>query len=321
MVALAVMSGPAAFADTFGTGSSTFEISFVPIGAPGNMPDMPPGRQYLAGGVDYSYRIATYEITEYAVRTANDLGNLGITTSNFGPNRPATELTWNEAATFVNWLNTSQGFSPAYKFVESTEMDMMGNPVTIRELVSWEPGDLGYDASNELRNSLANYAIPTLDEWYKAAFYDPIAGEYRDFPTGDATPIPVASGTAPGTAVYRQNFSNASTADVFLAGGPSAFGTVGQGGNVWEFLEADFNPRNNMPLTDLRLTHGGSAGSPAHTLSRIGMSVVDVGSGGPGVGFRVVSLAIPEPSSVVGAIVLLVCLSIYRATALHGARA
>jgi formylglycine-generating enzyme required for sulfatase activity len=40
---------------------------------------------------------------------------IGISTGN-GANRPATGVSWNEAARYVNWLNTSNGLAPAYKF-------------------------------------------------------------------------------------------------------------------------------------------------------------------------------------------------------------
>ena len=53
---------------------------------------------------------------------ANTLGGLGITKDTRGANQPATSVSWNEAARFVNWLDTSQGFTPAYKFALSRVM-------------------------------------------------------------------------------------------------------------------------------------------------------------------------------------------------------
>lgn len=51
----------------------------------------------------------------YPVINANAAGDLGFNLSPGAFAKPA-EVTWNEAARFVNWLNTSSGYHPAYKF-------------------------------------------------------------------------------------------------------------------------------------------------------------------------------------------------------------
>ena len=84
---------------------------------------------------------------------------------------------------------------------------------------------------------MARYFLPSVDEWYKAAYYDPTSGVYYDYPTGsDTAPTAVASGTAAGTAVYNQLLAQG-PADITLAGGLSPYGTMGQGGNVSELEE------------------------------------------------------------------------------------
>ena len=55
-------------------------------------------------------------VSEDMINKANTLGSLGITLVARGANKPATSVSWNEAARFVNWLNTSRGHPPAYKF-------------------------------------------------------------------------------------------------------------------------------------------------------------------------------------------------------------
>src|SRR3954462_240759 len=100
-------------ADTFGNGANSFDIDFVTIGKPGNPPDANPNP---AGAVPFSYRIGKYEISEQMIDKANALGGLGITKDTRGPDYPATSVTWFEAAKFVNWLDTSTGIVPAYKF-------------------------------------------------------------------------------------------------------------------------------------------------------------------------------------------------------------
>ncbi len=235
-------------ADTFGTGANTFTIDFVPIGSPGNAADTT-GSPNPAGAVGYNYQMGMYDVSRGMITKANASivnggGNLGITMQDMtsfggnGANRPATGVSWNEAARFVNWLNTSQGFQAAYKFTTNGVND---------NIALWAPGDVGYDANNLFRNSLAQYVLPSFDEWYKAAYYDPNTSTYYDYPTGsNIQPMPVASGTAAGTAVYNQAFQQG-PADITRAGGLSPFGVMGLGGNIWKFLETESDLVNNSP--------------------------------------------------------------------------
>ena len=90
-----------------------------------------------------------------------------------------------------------------------------------------------------MRNTNAHYFLPTSDEWYKAAYYDPISSTYYDYPTGSNTPpTPVIGGTAQGTAVYGQQW--AGPAVTTNAGGLSPYGTMAQGGNIKEWNESSY---------------------------------------------------------------------------------
>jgi hypothetical protein len=150
-----------------------------------------------------------------------------------GIDKPATGLSWYEALWFINWLNTSTGNAPAYKF------DGGGN------FLLWESSDAGYDATNRYRNTLAKYFLPSVHEWYKAAYHDPTTGAYFDYPTGsDTAPTPVTSGTAANTAVYQRSASTG-PANITFAGGLSAYGTMGQGGNLREWEETDTDLMND----------------------------------------------------------------------------
>ena len=81
----------------------------------------------------------------------------------------------------MNWLNTSTGSPPAYKFaIQPGEGGYSANA----NIQLWTPSDAGYNPSNLYRNSLAQYFLPSVDEWYKAAYYDPTSGVYYDYPTG-----------------------------------------------------------------------------------------------------------------------------------------
>ncbi len=232
-----------AHADTFGSGVNSFEIEFVPIGSPGNPPDDFPNP---AGAVPYIYRIGKYEISEQMIDKANALGGLGITKDTRGPDKPATSVSWFEAAIFVNWLNTSTGNTPAYKF------DLNG------DFQLWEPTDPGYDANNLFRNRRARYFLPSIDEWHKAAYYDPVAGHYWDYPTGsDSVPDGIDFVGDPNfDAVFFDGGTNPGPNDVQDVGLQSPFGTLGQGGNVFEWDETAFDRNNNLPKEQRRISGG-----------------------------------------------------------------
>ena len=226
--------------DSFGIGENAFTMDFVDIGNPGNSEDPPhAGYDNIAfGSVCYAYRMGNYEVSEAMINKANAAGVLGITLSSNGDNKPATLISWNEAARFVNWLNVSSGSVAAYKF-NSQPGD--GGYNANENIVLWTSGDTGYNAANPFRNSNAKYFLPSENEWYKAAYYSGTGSVYYDYPTGsDVCPAPVASGTSADTAVYGQPY-RVGPADITNAGGLSCYGTMGQGGNVWELMETAKN--------------------------------------------------------------------------------
>lgn len=296
-------------ADTFGSGDLAFEIPFVPIGDPGNPADTT-GAPNPAGAVGYYYRIGMFEVPEIAIRNANALSEaagepLGITIDERGPQQPATRVSWLEAARFVNWLNEDKGAPPAYKFDDSGEFAL------------WEPGDSGFNPDNRFRNSRARYFIPSIDEWYKAAYYDPVAGVYWDFPTGsDDAPNSTAGGNEPGTAVWNQA---GGPANVELAGGISPQNTIGQGGNVLEWQESADGAGLNAILTpDIRVTRGGTwslAESPGG-LSSAALLTNDATLSFGQIGFRVARVPEPMGSALVVHATLAWLLSTRRSSAL-----
>jgi hypothetical protein len=281
-----------AWSDSFGSGANTFNIDFVSIGNPGNAADTT-GSPNPAGSVAQVYRIGQFEISEQMIDKANTLGGLGIFKDTRGPDQPATNVSWNNAARFVNWLNTSTGSPPAYKFALQPGDGGYNSNANIQ---LWTPSDAGYNANNLYRNSLAHYFLPSLDEWYKAAYYDPTSGNYFDYPTGiNSAPTPVASGTAAGTAVY---VGQPGPANITLAGGLSPYGTMGQGGNVYEWEETDFFHLVNDSSSSARWVRGGDWDfSFSFSLSSSNWGYgYDTASGDIDLGFRVAS-NIPEPST------------------------
>ena len=259
-----------AVGDTFGNGDNTFEIEFVTIGDLGNPADPVHGPvahypDQSTGSVDYVYRIGKFEVSRDMVTKANAEGNLAITLDPMDfvlggprPEMPATGVSWNEAARFVNWLNTSRGFPAAYKF---NTQPGNGDYIANEHVRRWQSSDPGFDKANPWRNSEVRYFLPNLDEWHKAAHFDPKvnggAGGYWRYPTGsDAEPTPVASGTASGTAVYGQTFEQG-PADVRQAGGLSPYGVMATGSNVFEYEETEFRASEDSgaPIRGVRGGH------------------------------------------------------------------
>ncbi len=272
-----------ATADTFGSGLDEFSIEFVTVGDIGNAPDTTGDpNPDSPGSVSYSYRIGKYEISEDMIAKVDNLGGPSIQGSSRGPDKPVSLITWLEAASFVNWLNTSTGNSVAYKF--------NGNDFEL-----WQAGDTGFDATNPYRNSLAKYFLPSADEWYKAAFYDPTTNTYYDYATGsNTTPENVPFGTLPNTAVYGQPFSSTPPADITQAGGLSPYGTMAQSGNIYEMEETDFDMVNDA-VDSPRGARGGvwfwSALATGHLTKSFRNSINPDGKDGI-LGFRVAAKAL-----------------------------
>lgn len=265
-------------ADTFGSGSNTFTIDFVNIGNAGNVADT---NGY--GSVPYEYRVSTYEITQDAITKA---AVANVTADAWTGSQPAANISWYEAAAFVNWLNTSMGKQAAYDLTwdgSAWSMSLWSSEN------AWTAG-----GTNLYRHKDAYYFLSSENEWYKAAYYNAAGSNYFLYPTAsDTIPSSVASGTNANTAVYQQPFEQG-PAEVDITGGLSPYGTMGQGGNVFEWMETAFDGSNTNSESDRALRGGGWVNSGSFMLS--GARDSDVPSyEGVVVGFRVAS--VPEPSS------------------------
>jgi hypothetical protein len=298
----------------FGSGVNAFSMEFVPIGNPGNSADTT-GSPNPAGSVAYAYNMGKFEVSRDMVTKASAAGNLGITLADMtslggnGVSRPATGVTWNEAARLVNWLNTSQGFTPAYKFTSAPD----GTAATANQNIAlWVLGDAGFNAANPFRNSQAHYFLPSVDEWYKAAYYNPTTGTYVDYPTGsNAPPTAVASGTAANSAVYGQALATG-PADIMLAGGLSFYGTMGQGGNVTEWGETEFDLINNSETASRTVRGGTWTNTSGNLLATVRVNNLPTAEA-LNIGFRVAS--IPESSPALFGALLTVAVMAWRRVA------
>ena len=281
----------AAVVETFGSGANAFSIEFVDIGNPGNGDDLGAGGgQYSSpfGGVPYNYRMAVTEVPQDWITKATNLGLANVTAGAWTGNQPAANITWSEAAAFVNFLNTSTGHQPAYDLTFNGDWTM----ALWSSAQAWQVG-----GENRYRHKDAYYFLPSEDEWYKAAYHknDGVTANYWDYATGsNISPTRVINGRDPGTAVYA---SVPSPATVDNNGGLSPYGTRGQNGNVLEKLESAFVMPNDNP-TENRSTRGGDYINPENGLrsSFRGGEPPDTGAT-INTGFRVAS--VPEPSTAV----------------------
>ncbi len=296
---------------TFGSGVNTFNMEFVTIGNPGNAADTLLGYT-PSGRVDYTYAIGKFEVSADMINKFNASQFFKITNKGnwSSVHMPASNITWNEAARFVNWLNSSTGHPEAYKY------SFFNAPILNANITTWAVTDPGYDPNNPYRNKLAKYVLPSNDEWFKAAYYDPSlnggGGGYWDQGTGSNTPpTAVLSGTLPNTAVYYQPLETGpGPAEITQAGGLSAYGAMAFVGNVHEWTETS-KDRTNSDGNMLRIQRGGawfyaplnrgafSNNEPSFRIIEAGFRVAmlnpsnDGGGGGGGGGGG----EVPEPTS------------------------
>jgi len=251
----------------------TYDI--VSVGNPGNDDD-----DTGFGGVSYTYQIGKYEVTigQYteflnAVAITDDYGlynpqmaaipNVAgisrsgssgsysytvIVNSGSSENRPVTSVSWLNAARFANWMangqpsglqtdaTTEEGAYPLYGAITGPAVPK--NPI------------------NPNTGSPPTYYIPSENEWYKAAYYDPTLsgmGGYYNFATqSDSIP-----GNLIGSLTNQANYLSdntgysvtqspdySSTQNYLTDYGSftsseSYYGTFDQSGNVWEWNDLD----------------------------------------------------------------------------------
>ena len=170
--------------------------------------------------------------------------------------RPVPWVTWFDAARFANWLHNG---ATATSSTETGAYTLDGYQ---------ESGYVG-------RNPDAQFWIPSEDEWYKAAYYDPTKSgdsQYWNFPTMSDVPPRFAevAESAPAPAANFQNVYKGSEAGVLAPVGSypqsvSPYGTLDQGGQLWEWTEAAYPDPERGPN---RIVRGGSWGPGITPLSK-----------------------------------------------------
>ena len=284
-----------AHADSFGSGDNAFTIDFVNIGNAGNADDAGAGGGIYStpfGGVPYQYRMGTYEISQDAITKATAGGLASVVAGAHTGNEPAANMTWFEAAAFVNWLNDQR--TPGLKAYNLTG---------VTSLTPWACGDAWQAGGENLyRHKDAYYFLPSEDEWYNVAYHQNtgVNADYWDYATGSnsAPTQELTGGTTPGSAVYAgvEAGTPADPADVNLAGGLSPYGTMGQNGTVWEWTESASDGINNS-VDEGRTDRGGLWVSTEGNMNSSDRGSTPAAFSINSTGFRVAS--VPEPSSTV----------------------
>jgi len=281
--------------ESFGSGANAFTMDFVTIGNPNNAADTT-GSPNPVGSVSYTFNIGKYEVSRDLINKANNGGGLGLTLADIyggngggyggnDNNSPATGISLNEAARFVNWLNISKGYQAAYNFTSTGSNT---------DITTWS--DEHSSGANKYRHKDAYFFLPSEDEWYKAAYGSP-NGTWYNYPTGsNIAPAAAPGGTTEGTAVFGGSTTGVSRlAEINSAGGLSGFGTMGQGGNAYEWVETSSDLLNDSGR-EYRTGRGGSWVSNSDQLEATYRSTgQDPMAEMWDTGFRVAS--VPEPSS------------------------
>jgi len=305
-------------------------IETVPVSDVGNANDPATGDVY--GGVNYPYSIGKYEVTvgQYAaflnavamtdtyglyayggypnIARRGTSGSYSYSSVLGSSNLPVEIARWGDAARFANWLHN-------------------GQPTGAQNANTTEDGAYtlnGATSSEALyaitRNANAQWFLPSENEWYKAAYYQPAAqgGDsdnywnypmrtnsepYSDQPPG-VTPDNTRVGNfykddgmtngyddgfaVTGSTVGRNGVNYLTGVGAYLFS-PSYYGTFDQGGNVWEWNEAQYSAL-------YRGVRGGSVVTDVKSLSASYSAIAVAGDPHLYVGFRVATV-VPEPST------------------------
>lgn len=322
------------------TPASAVTMLTMPIGNLGNAPDsgvvayngmVPWDTTTHLGAVNYAFSIGLYEVTAgqytdflnavaatdthslYATQMANPAfsgitrsggnGNYSYAVNPANANRPVQFISYWDATRFANWMHNGQP---------------VGAQVAgITETGSYTLTPAGIAGNTVTRNAGATWVLPSEDEWYKAAYYNPGTGTYWTHPT--------QSNAQPGNNLLDPLGNNANLAGLgpypapidgihfTTAGGQfqnsaGPYGTYDFAGNVYEWNEGltTISPISGLVGRGLR---GGSFGDDATSSSDRSLFLGVSPSYSSAVsGFRVALVPVPEPSTLsllaVGALVL-----------------
>ena len=305
------------------TASALITIETVPVGNAGNASDSTTG----FGAVVYDYRIGTYEVTLnqycaflnavaktdtyglYNPSMGTDLNVAGVSRGGESGNytysvigsglRPVTHVSWYDSARFVNWLQNGQ--PTGTQNASTTEQGAYTLNGVLSGIIS--------------RNANVTYGLPSEDEWYKAAYHQPVGqggdtDDYWLYPTANNA-IPNSRNGSGSDANSANFFRNDGITNGFNGGyavtdsttysgsqnyltdagafslAASFYGTFDQGGNVWEW--------NDLEYGSTRGLRGGGWGAYESEMRASFRLVYAPANEDSSTGFRIV--IVPEPSA------------------------
>jgi len=242
------------------------QAAYVTIGNAGNAADTANGGIY--GDVAYTYQISATEVT-IAEFTASGAGSGNENywndgTRTVGTAAPAGQVSLYEAMKYCNYITSGDINLGAYIFSGGIYQST--------------------DRASAITTYGTVYALPTEDEWYKAAYFKTDASGYSLYANGTAN-IPT-HGTTDGWNYYNSGYVNGSPNYTWTAGygGAEQNGTYDMMGNVWEWMEASSG-----------VLRGGSFNYLESTLRSSYRGLINPTDEYDFFGFRVV--AIPEPAT------------------------
>ncbi len=195
-------------------------------------------------------------------------------------NHPINCLTWFGAAAFSNWLSAEAGLTPVYN------------------TTTWH-GDMSADG----------YRMATVEEWIKAASWDPEAGKFWAYGNGsDSMNGSMANYNYSGDPY--EAFNQQTTPVGFYDGtnyngfqttaDENYYGLYDMSGNLFEWLHDEHDGVNDNPASSRHTVMGGAWGYGAYSLDADRLDC-DSGPDDPyhNFGFRVVRTTdVPEPTTI-----------------------
>lgn len=248
----AALLATTAWADTFGTGGNQFTLDFVPISGATNPTEAQANDTNRGldgfGIVEYDYRMGVHEITnaqwnkfvdEHGAPNGSESGAYDEDFYDWGTGTtdvPTNNVSWYEAAQFVNWLNTSKGHQAAYKFAG----DKGASNYTFE---TWDSAD-AWGGTNLYRHKEAYYFLPDEDEWFKAAYWN--GSEIQDYATKPGDTLQQGDGTSgTGWNYWDNGYATDPNGPWDVGSGSEELsGTYDMMGNNWEWTESPYSDAN-----------------------------------------------------------------------------
>jgi len=322
---MAMVSALALLATGSAARAQSITMSYVTVAAPGNTANLAdPATGSVYGSVSYAYDIGEYDVTDSQYVTfLNDVDPTGANALGLYSSAPDAEygVTFNSGAAsgskysirsgyatlpvvdvdywdtlrFVNWMNNGEGNAStetgAYTLLGGNT-DGYGTPSNAASLLA-----------NPQHNAGATVWLPSENEWYKAAYYDPANQTYSTYATQSDTAPGNIIGSGSNEANYYNGVYSVSQSSS-LSGNPnycyltpvgsftasaSYYGTYDQSGDVFNWIDTTDD-------SDYPVLRGGDWYIYSGYLSSSDRDLGTPTTTNYTIGFRVAS--VPEPNAI-----------------------